>query len=163
MCQVGAQLIPTDNRQLDEGTNNFIPFQLKRVLLWQFNVPGNSKTYLDLWSAWCFCLPLTKFEFLLQTFIEVPNCQMSWKSINWELHWYMWQMDRHDKGKALHVTMWIGLRMTGYLISDHSETFRCTSTAVQTTIGISDLFLMIHFHSECLQLFALLLKYTGTI
>jgi len=53
--------------------------------------------------------------------------------------------------------------MTGYFISDHSGTFRHTSTAFQTTIDISDIFLMIYFHSECLQLFARLLKYTGTI
>jgi hypothetical protein len=70
---VGATLIRVDNRQLDKATNSLILFQLNRVLLWQFNVPGNNKTYLDLWSAWCFCLTLTKFEFLWQTFIKAPN------------------------------------------------------------------------------------------
>jgi len=51
ICPVGATLILVDNRQLDEGTNNLIPFQLKRVLLWQFNVPDNSKTFRSLFEV----------------------------------------------------------------------------------------------------------------
>ena len=53
--------------------------------------------------------------------------------------------------------------MTGYFILDHTGTFRCTSTAFQTTTDISDVLITIYFHSECLQLLALLLKYTGTL
>jgi len=36
-------------------------------------------------------------------FHNCPKYQVSWKSINWELHWYMWQVDRRDK--VLHATV----------------------------------------------------------
>jgi hypothetical protein len=136
ICPVGATLIHVDNRQLDKGTNSLIPFQLKRALLWQFNVPSNKKTCLDLHLKCLMVLPdFNQIWIFMTDFHRSPKYQMSWKSINWELYWYMWQLDRHDKGKVLHVNrpkndrvlhfrpQW-NFQMYFYCISDHHWHFR---------------------------------------
>lgn len=53
--------------------NSVIPFHSKTVLVWQFNVTGNNKTYSGLHAT---CLILTNFGFPGQIFITVPikNC-----------------------------------------------------------------------------------------
>lgn len=74
ICTLVVTLVHVDNRQLDRGTNSLIPFQLKRPFLWQLNVPGNNKTYLDLHLKFLMLLPdFNQIWIFMTDFLKLPN------------------------------------------------------------------------------------------
>ena len=74
-----------------------ILFNSKRALLWRFIVAGNNKTCFALYGK-CpiFLSNFNQIWIVLTGFHVNPQYQISRKSVQWRLHWYM-QTDGQDE------------------------------------------------------------------